>query len=709
MANDGNWKDFAITPLSGLLDLRSPAGTLGINNFRIVLNFCLSEEKKLCRLGGLKKLFSDSPFGFSNQDLHDQVLPCLTYFEGFSQVFSFDGGYMVPPNEYTYIDPYSYTYDYCGTLEYLRQSCRQPITLLAQAQLEDSGRKLIAATRDKIFALNEASANWEILADGLGGFYVEEDCEECSSRRFSMVRLGGWHLFTNGFDPVLAWQFDAPIYGCNQWRAQYVQELLALGITKVKVLGSWNGFVFAANVEEAGETFTSKIFWSDFNAPLSWIPSDTSLANFTDLGFGQEILRIEPLGSQLRIYTATHIFEGLLVGGDEQFRFLKIYGSQTGDDTLKYRYSLINTGKTHLYLASTGIMQLGEYDRAPQQIEWMHKADGAIFTGVTATDVIGFPDLPPFGPINESFCDMAVGWWDSERKLCWWSWPTDDNTCPNMSLILSPQYGFSSLVDKGFLCGLSYTPDPRQSLLDWLRLNQICNPSEFISEIKKMGLPLNFADDVFTDPPLYFWNETEDWDLPMGPNSLCERLGATSVEDLCGFDCKTVTLVLSDASDFTLKEYDPDVFYREQFVEEENNLYCPYTSVGSYTQQGYTSMWQGDAFKYGKNEEKSINLLSVDAVARQQATPGLLECQVAYGAQAGCLTWVAATPRELRCLTEFSAAQHLANNTRPDTFLRYPVYRTGQFLAYRFAIRGTGGGSCFSEVKLHVRLKQSCW
>jgi len=706
VANDGNWKDFAITPLSGLLDLRSPAGTLGINNFRIVLNCSLSEEKKLCRLGGFRKLFSDSPFGFANQDLHDPLLTCLTYFESLSHIFSFAGGYMVPPNEYTYVDSYDYTYDYCGTIEYLRNSCRQPITLLGQAGLEDSGRKLVAATKDKIFVLNEASANWEILADGLGGAYVEEDCEECSSRRFSMVRLGGIHVFTNGFDPVLAWQFDAAVTGCNQWRAKYVEELLALGITKVRVLGSWNGFVFAANVEENGETFTSKIFWSDFNAPLSWIPKDTSLANFSDLGFGQEILRIEPLGSQLRIYTATHIFEGILVGGDEQFRFLKIYG---GDDALKFRYSLINVGKAHYYLSETGIMQLGEYDRVPQRIEWMHKADGAIYNGVSATDVIGFPDLPPFGPINNDACDMAVGWWDSERKLCWWSWPTDSNICPNMSLILSPQYGFSSLVDRGFLCGVSYTSDPRQSLMDWLRLNQICNPSEFISEIKKMGLPIDFADASFTNPPTSIWNATEDWSLPQDPNSLCARLGDVAIEDLCGFDCKEVILVLSDATDFTLKEYTPDDFVRERYIDDGVRLDCPYSSTAGYATEGYSSMWQGDAFKYGKNEEKTISLLSVDAVARPQAIPSLLECQVGYGAQPGCLTWVAATPRELRCLTEQTTAQHLQQNTRADTFLRYPVFRTGQFLAYRFFIRGTGGGSCFSEVKLHVRLKQSCW
>lgn len=803
--NDGSWRDFAITPLTGILDLRSPAGTLGINNFRIVLNCTLSEEKKFCRLGGFPKLFSNSPFGFFNQDLHDQLLNCLTYLDSYSQDFSFPGGYtgqyaypyMTPETStpaslgrqtsgpycgypdayygsyypggvdltkptmafgrhgypfttlfydgvcpvqplpsyggslyylYTWYNvpavtipghgygplqpltsnPYNYTQEYCGTVEHLRTACREPITMLAEAQLEDTGRRLLAATKSRIYALSESSANWIILADGLGGpNEPEADCSTCNSRRFSTVRLGGYHLFTNDFDPVLAWRFDAPISGCNQWRATYVEELLALGITKVKVLGAWNGFAFYANVEENGQTFPSKIFWSDFNAPLSLIPSDTSLASFSDLGFGQEILRFEPLGSQARIYTATHIFEVIMVGGDEQFRFLKIYG---GDDSLKYRYSLVNVGNAHVYLGETGIFWLGEYDRKPTRIEWLHKASGAIYNGVTPTDVIGFPYLDSFGPINKYQCDQAIGWYDTERKHVWFSWPTDANVCPDKSLVLSLQYGFASIVDKGFTAGVSYTSDPRQSMMDWLRANQVCNFDAFTDQIQKMGIPYNQTSDVFPNPPIGIWNATEDFDLPMDPDSLCARLGGESIDDLCGEDCRTrVVMVVADADDFTLKEYDPDVAYRERFIDAEASYPCPYTTSGVYALDGYDSLVQSDMHKFGKNEEKTIRLAAVDAVARDQASPSLLYFQIGYGAQGGCPTWKECTPRELRCLTEETAAQHEADNTRPDTFIRFPTLRTGQFLGYRFYIRGTGGLSCFSEVKLEVRLKSSCW
>jgi hypothetical protein len=800
------YKDFAITPLNGITDLRSPPGTLGIQNFRILLNMSLSEEKKLCRMGGFKKLFSDSPFGFFNQDLHDGLLTCLTFYDAYSYRYIGGGGFTgefqypyffpqvvgpltlnfagyagpycgypedfysdyhhdglvhtdVPtmayartgypysidfydaicPQEgsefyggslfylvswytsqtttpgYPYGDPvpiasspYDYTMTYCGPTEHVRDACREPITHLVEAQLEDTGRKLIACTKSRIYALSESSANWIILADGLGGQYsYDADCATCSSRRFSSVRLGGYQIFTNDYDPVLTWRFDSPVTGCAEWRAQYHVELLAIGITKVSVLGSWKGVVFYCNLEENGRQFTSKLIWSDFNAPLSVIPSDTSVAGSTELGFGETILRFEPLGGQARLYTDRAIYEVLLVGGDEMFRFLEIY---RGPDALRYRYSLVNVGNAHIYLGDTGIFTLEEYGRKPVRVEWQHKASGVIFNGVSTTDLIGFPYLAPFGPINKAQCDQAIGWYDTERKHVWFSWPTDENVCPNMSLLISLQYGFSSLCDKGFTAGLSYTSDPRASLMDWLRLNQVCNFSEFIEDIKKMGIPYDSADDVFDDPPLYFWNETENWDLPQGPDGLCARLGATSIEDLCGEDCKTRTLmVVADAVDFTLKEYDPDVAYRERFVDPGVTYECPYSTTGQYVMDGYTSLVQGDMHKFGKNEDKTINLASIDYVAREQAEASLLYFQVGYGAQPGCPTWKDATPVELRCITAKSAAQHEADNTRPDTFAKFPVFRSGQFIGYRFYILGTGGLSCFSETKLSVRLKQSCW
>lgn len=799
-----DFRDFTIPAHVGQLDLRSNSGTLGLNNYRIVLNMSRVEERNLCRLSGFKKLFSDSQFGFLNQDLHNQLESCLSYFDSYSYHFSFEGGetgetaypYFSPtqqtqeqltretsgpycgypdifyttyypntvdltkptmawgrhgwPHTTMFTDgvcaseapyeyggslyylytwrmqpgvitpgypygplqpvmsrPYNYDQVYCGDTLHYWPGCREAVTLLAESSVEDGGRRLIAGTKSRIYALMESSANWMVLADGLGGAYdYEADCGTCSSRRFSNVRLGGFQLFTNDYDPVLYWQFDAPLSGCHQWRAQFVDDLLTLGITKVKVLGSWNGFAFYANIEEDGQRFPSTILWSDFNAPLSIVPGGNSLASRTDLGFGEEILRFEPLGSQARLYTDKAIYEVLLVGGDEGFRFLTIY---RGPDTLKYRYSLINTGRGHVYLGETGIFVLEEYGRVPVRVEWMHKASGAIFVGVTATDLIGFPYLSPFGPINSEQCDQAVGFYDRERKVCWFSWPTNDNVCPNMSLTLNLQYGASSIVDEGFSTGVSYRPDTRQTILEWLRGLQVCDFNSWLSDLAKMGIPYDSSSPAFSDPPQYLFNETENPDLPSHPNSLCARLGNQRLEDLCGTDCNQSILVLASARDRTLKEYDPDIAYREWFIDQGEHLPCPYTATGLYVQTGYTSLVQSDFNKFGKNEEKLIRQASIDSIARVQTVPSLLNFQIGYANQVSCPTWKTATPKELKCLTEETAAAHLAANTRPDEFNNFPLHHVGIFLAYRFYILGAGGLSCFNEVKLEIKPKQGCW
>lgn len=804
------YKDFSISPLNGQMDLRSPTGTLGLNAFRLVLNMALNEDKKLCRLAGFKRLFADSIFGFFNQDLHDQLEDCLTYFDsytyhsihgygptgdyaypffippvtgnptlqfkGLSDIYcgypedfypfyhhdglantdgtptmiytrtgypynypdypvdgichdvawpdAYGGSYfylnnwaqestMTPGYFYgapvpVYTNGYDYETQYCGTTEHKWPSCREPITMLAEGALEDTGRKLLAATKSKIYALNESSANWMVLADGLGGEYrYDQDCASCNSRRFVTTRLGGIQLFSNDFDPVLYWRFESPIGGCRQWRAQYVDELLAVGITKVKVIGSWKGFAFYGNVEQEGQSFPSRIFWSDFNAPLSIIPGGNSLASETDLGFGQEILRFETLGGQARLYTDKAIYEVLLVGGDEVFRFLEIY---RGPDALKYTHSLVNIGKAHLYLGQTGIFTLEEYGRSPIRVEWQHKASGAIFNGVSATDLIGFPYLAPFGPINKDQCDQVIGWFDSERKTIWFSWPTDDNVCPNMSLTLNLQYGFSSLVDKGFTAGVSYTSDPRQSLLDWLRTNQVCNFDAFADQLQKIGVPYDSSSNAFPNPPAHIFNATEDPSLPSDPDSLCARLGGLSIEDLCGEDCRTrVVMVVADAIDHTIKEYSDDFLAREMFVDTGLRYECPYSTDGVYTLEPYSSLMMSDMNKLGRNEEKAIRLASIDYIAGVQAVPSLLRFQIGYSSQPGCVTWRDATPCELKCLTEKTAAEHLANNTRPNTMCKFPVHWSGVFLGYRFYITGLGGKSCFSEVKLEIRLKAGCW
>lgn len=698
----GDYKDFRLSPLNGLLDLRSSPGEVGFGNYRIVLNMAMAEQGKPCRLGGWKRLFADSEFGFWNQDLHDQLIDCQRYFD------EYETTYYDPGDAYNAASSYDLTY--CGTSYNTRPGCREAMTLLFEASQEDAGRTLLAASKSRIYALVESAGNWELLADGLGGEHEPDtDCSTCNSRRFSAARLGAVTVFTNDYDPVLSWTYDASISGCNQWRAQYIDDLLYLNITKAKVVSSWKGFVFIANVEQNGFRYPSRIFWSDFNAPNSWIPDggNTSLASSSDFGFGESVLAIEPLGGQLRIYTDKAIYEGILVNDARIFSFQEIY---RGPDVLQYRYSLVNTGKAHIYIGATGIFALEEYNRAPIRVEWMHKASGAIFNGVTANDLTGFDDMLPFGPVNREACDQVVGFYDSERKLVWFSWPTDAHGCPNVSLILNLNYNFASIVDKGFTAGLTYHPDPRPTMMDFLREHQVCNFSDFAEDMVKVGIPINSTDEEFDDPPTSLINETEDPDAGIDQNSFCAKLGNLHIEDICDKDCRTSPiLILADADDFTLKEYDPDIFCRENYIDSGETYDCPYTVTGVYDSVGYATMLQGDAEKFTKTEEKLINKIGIDFIARAQTTPNLLHCQVGYGAQPSCLTWANSEPVEMKCLTERSVPEHKHDGSRPAATPKFNFHQAGIFLAWRFFVLNTGGGACFNEVKLSVRMKSGCW
>lgn len=603
----------------------------------------------------------------------------------------------------------SYSREYCGDSLLTRDGCREPITLLFEAVTVSSRRYLIAGTRSRLAVLNERGGNWRILADGLGGPFDTDDNCTCSAVRFKAAQLGNYVIFVNGVNPVMYWLVGEGPSGCELWSAHPIFELEELGISTAKIVASWHGFVFIANVIQDAERHPYRVFWSDFNAPLSWAPGGESLAGFQDLGAGEEIVAMEPIGGQLRVYTKKGdqkiIYEVALIGGVEQgvFSFREIY---RGPDGIEFENSLVNTGKAHFFLGSSGLFVIGEYERVPRRLEWMHKSTSVIYKGVESETLKDFDGLSPFGAINEDACDQAIGGFDSERKAIWFSWPTGTNVCANMSLVFFPEFFAASLVDHGFTAFLTHRPDYAMALRDFLAEFAGCYPGQFLDA--KEGDPYTF--DYQPPMPAYLRNETEDPNLPVHPNSLCARLDGKTIEELCrGCDANSEFLMAS-ATDFTIKQFTADSYYRERYVvASDTPAYCPRTSSGAFAEDGYYSMIQGDSSDYGKREEKLINYSAIDFDAVEQAVPNLLHFQVAYGPQPSCMRWADTTPRELRCLTADTEAEHEANNTRAATAATYPMYRAGIFLAWRFYINGTGGGSCFNKVSLRVRTKSGIW
>src|SRR6185295_17518949 len=129
-------------------------------------------------------------------------------------------------------DPvFGYTSDYCGDVPLLRSGCREAITYLAEFRSPRNFRKLLPGTKSRLYALNERTGNWRILADGLGGTVDPAlDCAGCSQRRFLSAQLDSIMVFTNEFDPPLYWYFDDSAQpgdgsNCDLWSARPIPDL----------------------------------------------------------------------------------------------------------------------------------------------------------------------------------------------------------------------------------------------------------------------------------------------------------------------------------------------------------------------------------------------------------------------------------------------------------------------------------------------------
>lgn len=704
-----------------MMDLRSDPSEIGVGNHRVSLNMSCREQGKLCRAGGWLKLFGESPAGFNNQDLHDQLLNLQAYREVLSTVIDepslvvdyaypyFTGGgsgYGYGNRIPVYSHGESYLYEYCGYYEYVRGGCRESISFLAEVGSEGNARRLLAGTRSRLYELDEASGNWRILLDGLGGFYTntnETNCQPCSIR-LQHAQLLGYTIFTNNFDVPFAYQFGAGPTGCELSSAKPIDDLVALGITRVGAVCEFKGFMIFADIDQDGISYPGRLVWSDFNAPLSILPlPGISLANFADIAFNEKVLRVETLGDYLMVYTDKAIHRGTLVlrqevSGivSEVFNFKEIY---SGPDALKYKYTLVNTGAAHIFASVNGLYVMTQNDLRPQQIDWIHKAGGAIYNG-TNKFIAEFGSLPSeisialdFGPLNKAQCEQFHGWYDSGNKEVWFSWPSDSNVCPNVSLRLNVQYQSPSLVDHGFTAGCSYQPDSRPSFRQWLINIGACKHEDF--KYVKEG-PLGAFPESPPTLPLYLWNPTEDPSLPNHINSLCFRLGNLTVADLCGACALGPVHITASAFDFCLKEMRDDVFVREMF-----------TGGFSYEDLPYANFIQSGAEDFGTEVEKAIHKAVLEYGALPQTEPSVVQFAIGFGAQASCPTWRNIGSRQLKCLTDKQRAEHEAKRTRPSVDANFPTLYRGKFLSYRYWTLGTGGGSCYSKLELDVRNAQT--
>ena len=607
----------------------------------------------------------------------------------------FVSGYFYGDPQGVYRDPLTYLYEYCQDYPLYRGGCNEAITHVSSIGDAYGNRHLVAGTKSRLYALNSATGNWKIIADGLGHPpNSSRDCDGCSQERWMSSVVDGLMTLVNGVTPVLHYTPFLEPSGCNLWRAYEDQELLDLGITSAAVVGAWKGFTFLADIVQNGTRRGNIILWSDFGNGDVWIPDDDNVAGNQELGNDETILRVEPLNDYLFIYTDKSIYRAVLIteGGVAGFVFEEVY---RGDDALKFKYSLVNTGNEHVFWTKDRLMAMTSFEKAPVEPDWMRSASNGLFDGIDEDDLT-------FGPINNNACNHLIGGYNPRFKEIWFSWATDDNECPNMSLVfnVTRQEEGADYFDHGFTAFHWWDGKPNQTLYEWLEELQVCPREGLLPDLVKEGFPYTTTSPAFTDPPAYLWNEANDLDQPAGPDSLCERLATQWIDLICS-DCPSLErFVMASATDRTLKEYSDRLYYREMLED------------GVYVLNGYDTVIQSGLDNFSYEEDKMVKNLTVTYSADVQTVPNALYAFMAYGQQSHCDRWkqlrfydpsgTLMDSRPLRCLTDKTAGQHDADMTRADLDAHFPTQLRGKFLAYRLKVTGTGGGSCFSRVEAKV-------
>jgi len=706
-------KDITIEPLAGGLDLRSESGSVDPGNYRLILNMSGDRAESWCRMNGWSRYGWDNDC-VNNLDLHDQMIDGSGFY---SQPYDYTSGarsnvlgtiyslwYVAgaygygPLLEVSTLVP-SETTEYCYPgLYYLGGQCHEAPTLLESVTSTTGKRRLVAATKSRIYAGDDKGGNWTILADGLGGPTTAEDCI-CSTKRFRMAQLGNTVLFTNGIDPVMAWEIGMAPSGCYYWTADFVTELQGIGVTNAKVIATWGGFVFAGNVLDSGSIRPSRLYWSDYNDPYSWVPDAESLAGYHDFGLGEKIQAMHPIGGRLLVYTDKAIYEVVQSTSTELvFAVNEMY---RGPAIPKFPYAIINTGTTHVWLGDDDMWTMNDFDRSPQRVQWMRGASAAIYKGIKSEYLTDLPDgiLSAYSPINKAKCDLASGWWNPLDQSLWFSWPTGSSVCPNLTLVIWTQTGKASLVDHGILAATVHRPDTSPTLRDFLGDYGLCDPSTLRSTKEGDPCPVDFTPVSYTG----LVNSTENFSLGVKQGSLLSNFCNMSLDELCRACEAGERWLFVSASDKAIKEFTKANYSRQQLSTSEDVTF-PAVGEATYTASSYPSLIQTDGMNFKSSTEKRVQAMSVEFTAEDQTVPGVLYAAVGAGSQPSCLDWETADGVDLECLDAPTDSQ-----TRATKIPRYAFWVDGVNIAWRIWTNGTGNAFCLSGVTLKMQGATKCW
>lgn len=657
-------------PAKGILDTRSLPDEVRFDHYRWVEAVELTEKQRLCRATGHQKLLDAELY--NNEDLHDRL--------GYS---------------------------------------RQHLLSGFQAESVAGFSKLIVATQNQVFSKSNSTGNWQTIWDSLGG-----DPEPgCSEKKVMYAQVSDVVVMTNGYDKPVYHVIDQPPE-TNGQLVDLIDDLETLNIVKVGVVVEWEGVVFYMNLVEDGVRQANRIIWSDLRRPLSIVPVTGSLANGQTLSPGEVILNAKPLDNVLIVYTNKGIWFGQKGSPENAFVFSKRYSPDVGsnnEDLLAYKFTLVSSGDSHYYFGRDGIYRFNLFDSGPVRVDWLHLSTAVVFDD-----------------INKLKCNVHVGGYEPQKKRIWWSWARENEIVPSMTIrvTVDSTRPFVDIVPKGYTCYFNYEPDDLMSLREWLMSQCICTIAELdaygvsYADQKEGGLCYPENDPTCDARPQNFYKSTnitviiddeesvevEDYTGSPDATSLFSMLGGATVQDICGDEytsneCNARSFFcMASADDLCLKQA-TQVYYEEKCVG--------FTGCGTYLLLGYISLVRSGALHFQKkHDNKILHYFGIDYLAGLAVVPSQLILRIGTSGQpvdpnsasGRCvILWEQQDPAKLECLSDVDAAQHQADNTRPDIPIEYGLYQVGNFLYYELKIVNadvsppdTGGEVCFSSWAMSV-------
>ncbi|HIA01851.1 MAG TPA: hypothetical protein EYN66_08065 [Myxococcales bacterium] len=665
-----NAKLYEMRPLTGPLDPQSSPDTVGAGAHRWVQNFRVNAAGNLYRSAGWQRFMGES--GAVNADLHNQF----------------------PLNDAK--APATPTQIATGTEE--------DITILFNATSTNGDTRLLAGTTSRLYSYNQKTNNYRIIRNVTLG-----------SGKWKAAQLDDDVVFVNENAKPIYWKFDQPAENTGNESVREIGSFSEVGLNRVRHIQEWRGLMFYGNVHEGNEWVPDRLVWSDFKKPFAVTPGTESLAGYQDLGHGEDIVGMEPLGNALLIYTVKGVWQFEVSGGTgtQVLSFRKRFtDDDNGNQIPAYPNTIISAQDNHFYLGRDGVYYYNIYRAAPDKPPWLHQASSVIFDS-----------------INKSECDAPIAAFNAKTDEVWISWPVAGAVKNSKTLIINVKHKHVSYMDAGFSAFTNFTKKDYTSLGEWLTTsNYICSDADVayardstegstvcvgeavfdtapntptLTNIYSTDL-LTISDDGFSGDNLI----TEDWTADSTSSlSLYGNLGSKTFADICTQTCPDdIRFLMVSVIDNCIKE-DADVYYRENCKNK--------TGCGIYEKpNNYKSILRSPALRF--NSPKNNKLLKALTVEFEHDTTkkgGTIDLRIGNSAQAvdpnktGCgLQWRSVTGKDVACVT---GDKDLPPGSRAVEELTWPLHEQGRNLYYEVSVYGTKGQFEASAIRLYAETKTS--